>query len=68
MQENYTKTTEVVRPFEQNERGAHSEKNVTCGPIGKKKRGRPNLRCQDAYKRDMTEVGLKRATRQTGQH
>ena len=35
---------------------------------GKRRRGRPNLRWQDACKRDMTEVGLKRTTRQTGQH
>ena len=30
-QENYRKTTDVVRPFEENERGAHSEKNARCG-------------------------------------
>ena len=36
--------------------------------LGKRRRGRPNLRWQDACKRDMTEMGLKRTTRQTGQH
>ena len=35
---------------------------------GKRRRGRANLRWKDACKRDMTEVGLKRTTRQTGQH
>ena len=35
---------------------------------GKRRRGRPNQRWKDACKRDMTEVGLKRTTRQTGQH
>ena len=30
VQENYGKKTEVVRPCEENERGAHSEKNVRC--------------------------------------
>ena len=34
----------------------------------KRRRGRTNLRWKDARKRDMTEVGLKRTTRQTGQH
>ena len=32
------KTTEVVRPCEKNERGAHSEKNVRCGHTGQKKK------------------------------
>ena len=31
------KTTEVVRPCKENERGAHSEKNVRCGHTGEKK-------------------------------
>ena len=68
VQENYRKTTEVVRPCEKDGRGAHSEKNVRCGHTGEKRRGRPNLRWKDTCKRDMTEVGLKRTTRQTGQH
>ena len=38
VQENYRKTTEVVRPCEENERGAHSEKNVRCGHTGEKKK------------------------------
>ena len=38
VQENYRKTTEVVRPCEKNERGAHSEKNVRCGHTGEKKK------------------------------
>ena len=38
MQENYRKTTEVVRPCEENEREAHSEKNVRCGNAGEKKK------------------------------
>ena len=38
VQENYRKTTEVVRPCEENERGAHSEKKVRCGHSGKKKK------------------------------
>ena len=37
-QENYRKTTEVVRPCEENERGAHSEKNARGRPGEKKKR------------------------------
>ena len=32
VQENYRKTTEVVRPCEENERGAHSEKNAVIEP------------------------------------
>ena len=40
VKENYGKTTEVVlRPCEETEKGAHSEKNVICGHNrGKKKR------------------------------
>ena len=38
MQKNYRKTTEVVRPCEENVRGAHSEKNVRCGHTGEKKK------------------------------
>ena len=38
VQENYRKTTEVVRPCEENERGAHSEKNARCGHTGEKKK------------------------------
>ena len=59
IQENYRQTTEMVRPCEENERGAHSEKNARCGHTGERRRGRPNLRWNDSCKRDMTEVGLK---------
>ena len=31
VKENYRKTTEVVRPCEENDRGAHSERNAGCG-------------------------------------
>ena len=33
-----TSTTEVVRPCEENERGAHSEKNARCGHTREKKK------------------------------
>ena len=38
VQENFRKKTEVVRPCEKNERGAHSEKNVRCGHTGEEKK------------------------------
>ena len=38
VQENYRKTTEVVRPCEENESGAHSEKNARCGHTREKKK------------------------------
>ena len=38
VQENYRKTTEVVRPCEENERGADSEKNAVCGHTREKKK------------------------------
>ena len=70
VQENYRKTTEVVLPCEKNERArAHIVRRMLDVDIpGKRRRGRPNLRWKDTCKRDMTEVGLKRTTRQTGQH
>ena len=37
VQENHRKTTEVVRPCKENERRAHSEKNVKCAHTGEKK-------------------------------
>ena len=50
----------MVRPCEENDRGAHSEKNAIDVDIpGKRRRGRPNLRRKDACKRDMTQAGLK---------
>ena len=36
--ENYRTTTEVVRPCEENEMGAHSEKNARCGHTSEKKK------------------------------
>ena len=38
VQENYRKTTEVVRPCEYNERGSHREKNARCGHTREKKK------------------------------
>ena len=38
VQENYSKTTEVVRQCDENERGAHSEKNARCGHTREKKK------------------------------
>ena len=55
VQENYRKTTEVVRPCEKNERGAHIVRRMLDADItGKRRRGRPNLRWKDTRKRDMT--------------
>ena len=42
VQENYRKTTEVVRPCEENERGAHSEKNARCRHAREKKKRAAN--------------------------
>ena len=36
--ENYRKTTVVVQPCEENERGARSEKNARCGDTREKKK------------------------------
>ena len=38
VQENYRTTTEMVRPCEKNEMGAHSEKNARCGHTKEKKK------------------------------
>ena len=66
VQENYRKTTEVVRPCEENERGAHSVKNARCGhtrELEKKKRAAKLAnakmeRCmQERYDRGGTERG-----------
>ena len=53
----------MIRPCKENERRAHSEKNVRCEYTdvnipGKRRRGRQNLRWKDACKRDMTKVSL----------
>ena len=60
VQENYRKPIEVVRPCEENERGAHGEKNARCGHTREKKKRAANPkmgRCM--YERDMTEASLK---------
>ena len=47
-QENYRKTTQVVRPCEETERGAPSEKNARCGQTreNKKREAKPKMeRC-----------------------
>ena len=55
------KTTEVVRPCEETERGAHSEKNARCGHTGgkKKRMAKPTMeRCmQERHDRDGSERG-----------
>ena len=55
------KTTEVVRPCEENERGAHSEKNVRCGHSREKKKrpAKPTMeRCmQERHDRIWSERG-----------
>ena len=38
VQENFRNPTEIVRPCEENERGAHSENNSRCGHTMKKKK------------------------------
>ena len=59
VQENYRKTTEVVRPCEENEKGAHSDKNVRCGHTREKKKrtAKPTMeRCmQDRHDRGGSE-------------
>ena len=60
-QENHRKTTEVVRPCEENERGAHSEKNARCGHTREKKErpAKPKMkrRTQDRHDRGGSERG-----------
>ena len=61
VQENYRKTTEVVRPCKENERRAHSEKNVRCEHTGEKKKrtAKPTMeRCmQERHDRCGSERG-----------
>ena len=57
-QRNYRKTTEVVRPCEENERGTHSEKNARCGHAREKKKRAAKPKMENACKRDMTQAGL----------
>ena len=49
--------TEVVRPCEENERGAHSEKNARWGHSRDKKKRAAKPKME--RKSDMTEAGLK---------
>ena len=57
--EKYRKTTQVVRPRDEDERGARSEHYILDVDIPGKRR-QPNQRWwKDACKRDMTEAGLK---------
>ena len=55
------KMTEVVRPCEENERAAHSEKNARCGHARENEKGQPNLRwneaCKTYYERERVERG-----------
>ena len=55
------KTTEVGRPCKENERRAHSEKNVRCGHTGerKKRTAKPKMeRCiQERHDRGGSERG-----------
>ena len=44
VQENYRKTTQVVRPCEENERGVPSEKNARCAHTREKKKRAPKPR------------------------
>ena len=60
MQASYKITEKRLKPREENERGAHSEKKMLDVDIpGKRRKGRPNIRWKDACRRDMTEAGLK---------
>ena len=46
-------------PCEENDRGAHSEKNALCGSTReKKKRAAKHIRWKDACKRDMRAAEL----------
>ena len=49
----------MIRPCEENERGAHSEKNARCGHTREKKKRAAKTKMDNACKRYMTEVGLK---------
>ena len=61
VQENYRKKTEVVRPCEEKERGAHSEKNVRCEHTGEKKKraAKPTMESymQERHDRSGSERG-----------
>ena len=49
----------VIRPCDENERGAHSEMNARCGHTREKKKMAAKTKMENACKRYMTEVGLK---------
>ena len=49
----------MVQPYDEDERGPHSEKNARCGHTRDRRTVRPNLRWKGACKRDLTEAGLK---------
>ena len=58
-QENYRKTTEAVRPCDEDERGAHSEKNARCGHTRENRKGaaKPEVERCMRYDRNGTERG-----------
>ena len=59
VQDNYRKTTEVVRHVRRMKE-EHIVRRMLDGDIpGKRRRGWPNRRWKDACKRDMTQTGLK---------
>ena len=57
----YRKTTQVVRPCDEDERGAHSEKNARCGNTRQKKKraAKPKMerRMQERHDRGWSERG-----------
>ena len=59
--ENFRKTTEVVRPCEENERGAHSDKNARHGHTREKKKRtakrKMDRRMQERHGRGGSERG-----------
>ena len=48
----------MVRPCDEDDKGARSQNNVRCGHTRERSRGRPNLGRKTACKRDMTAEGL----------
>ena len=55
------KTTEVVRPCDEDERGGGDcEKNARCGHIWEEKKRAAKPKVENACKRDMREAGLKK--------
>ena len=65
----HSKTTEVVLRCEENETEEDIVRRMLDVDIpGNRSRGRPNQTWEDACKRYVTEVGLKRTTQQKGQN